>query len=229
MTFADKVLEFNASLSLANVKLPEGIRVMNPFRDGNSKLIQRVTTEFYTKYYNDNRPRKIILGINPGRLGAGATGVPFSDTKRLKSECGIEIPEFSTHEPSSAFVYKVIHAYGGARKFYSEFYIGSLCPLGFVVKKEDEKEVNYNYYDNKKLQDLVTPFIVSSVINQIAFGIDIEKCICLGTGKNYKFMKTLNDRHGFFNKIVPVEHPRYVMQYKSKYLDEYVKKYLEAI
>jgi len=87
MTFAEKILQFNASLSLKNSILPERVEAMNPFRGENSVLINKLTSEFYLKYYSDDNPRKLILGINPGRLGAGATGIPFTDTKRLSGDC----------------------------------------------------------------------------------------------------------------------------------------------
>lgn len=81
-TFADKIIEFNKFLHFEGL-LPDGIRIMNPFRDN---YIFKVSSSFYRKYYNDNKPRHLILGINPGRFGAGFTGVPFTDTKRLTKE-----------------------------------------------------------------------------------------------------------------------------------------------
>ena len=38
--------------------------------------------------------------------------------------------------------------------FYANYFIGAVCPLGFM---KDGK--NINYYDDKKLQQAVTPFI----------------------------------------------------------------------
>ena len=75
-TFADNVIEFNKSLDFQGT-LPRGIKIMNPFKDGQ---IISISSSFYKKYYNDNRPRHFILGINPGRFGAGVTGIPFTDT-----------------------------------------------------------------------------------------------------------------------------------------------------
>ncbi len=50
------------------------------------------------KYYHDFNQRKFMIGINPGRHGAGVTGVPFTDTKRLESVCGIKMESAHTHE-----------------------------------------------------------------------------------------------------------------------------------
>lgn len=229
MTFAQKVLHFNNSLDLGNIQLPPKIEVMNPFQGEHAALIQRVTQEFYHKFYNDNKKRHLILGINPGRFGAGLTGVPFSDTKRLLSDCGIEVTEVKSHEPSSVFVYEVIRAYGGAEAFYEQFYISSLCPLGFIIENDKGKMVNYNYYDQKDLEEAVTPFIIQTLQQQIDIGNYTDKCFCMGTGKNYKFFQKLNKQHQFFDEIIPLEHPRFVVQYRTKRMPEFVEKYLKLL
>jgi hypothetical protein len=36
----------------------------------------------------------------------------------------------------------------------------------------------------------------------------------------------LNKEHGFFNKVIALEHPRYIIQYKSKQMQEYIVKYI---
>ena len=84
LTFADHVIAFNQTLDFSG-KLPDGINIMNPFK-GNDEIIA-VSSLFYRTFYNDHKKRHLILGINPGRFGAGVTGVPFTDTKRLKNEC----------------------------------------------------------------------------------------------------------------------------------------------
>ena len=88
MTFADKIIHFNNQLHYTGPALPQGICIMNPYRE--FEQTNRISELFYHKYYNDNNPRHIILGINPGRFGGGLTGIPFTDPKRLKTECGID-------------------------------------------------------------------------------------------------------------------------------------------
>lgn len=224
-TLASKIIRFNESLKFEKT-LPDGIRVMNPFKSNNEAL--KVSSEFYRKFYDDNTIRTMILGINPGRHGAGATGIPFTDTKRLKENCSLEIRGLNTHEPSSVFVYKMIEAYGGAGKFYSKFYINSVCPLGFT-KFKDGKELNYNYYDNKQLILAVKDFIVTSIRKQIRFGMNTEICYCLGAGKNYEFLEKLNSEYNFFRNIIPLEHPRFIIQYKMKKLSYYIDMYLNEL
>jgi len=94
-TFADRVITFNKSLIYSG-KLPPGFDVLNPFNDNPETTI--VMQQFYKEFYNDNKKRKFIIGINPSRHGAGVTGVPFTDTKRLESVCKIKMQSAHTHE-----------------------------------------------------------------------------------------------------------------------------------
>ena len=223
-TFAEKVISFFKELEYKG-SLPPGISVMNPFRD-NPEIIP-VISEFYTKFYFDTNPRHLILGINPGRFGAGVTGIPFTDTKRLNEKCGLLIPGIQTFETSSVFVYEMIDAFGGVEKFYSKFFISAVSPLGFTSESKKGSAVNYNYYDSRKLTDAIYGFIIESLTRQLQFGIERDICFCLGTGRNYKFLIQLNEKLKLFKKIVPLEHPRYVMQYKSKLKQMYINKYIE--
>ena len=224
-TFADKVIAFNRQVDFAG-ELPAGIRMMNPYREDENVLI--LSSAFYKKYYNDFHKRHIILGINPGRFGGGVTGVPFTDSKRLIEKCGIAYAGKETHEPSSVFVYEMIDAYGGATSFYKHFYINSICPLGFTATGNNRKEINYNYYDSKELLNAVYDFMIENIRQQISLGVDTDLCFCFGNGKNEKFLRSINDKYGFFKKIIALEHPRFIIQYKSKFKQEYIDKYLEA-
>lgn len=223
MTFADKVIQFNDQLNF-NGQLPEGIGVMNPFKD---PYIKELAGAFYKKYYNDNRQRHLILGINPGRFGGGLTGIPFTDSKRLKSELKMAYNGPESHEPSSVFIYEMIDAYGGPEQFYSDIYIHSVFPLALLKINEKGKEVNYNYYDSKALTAAVHGAIIDNIRRQIAIGVATDVCFCFGTGQNFKFLSGLNKEQDFFGEIIPLEHPRFIMQYKSKSKQAYIDKYLE--
>src|SRR5437899_2747523 len=94
-TFGDKVIDFNRHLHYSG-KLPQDFDVINPYRD-NPETIE-VMQQFYHKFYQDSNQRKFIIGINPSRHGAGVTGMPFTDTKRLESVCGIRMQSAHTHE-----------------------------------------------------------------------------------------------------------------------------------
>jgi hypothetical protein len=226
MTFADKVIKFNRQLEYTGEKLPAGIRIMNPFKELEQTI--GISELFYHKYYNDTNPRHIILGINPGRFGGGLTGIPFTDPKRLKSECHINYEGKITHEPSSVFVYEAIHAYGGVEAFYRDFYINSLCPLGFTTIDASGKEKNYNYYDSKELIHATNGFIVENIRKQIDLGVETDVCFCFGTGKNESFLRKLNEEYHFFKRIIALEHPRFIMQYKTATKQFYIDKYVAA-
>ena len=225
MTLADRIIAYNRSLEFTGL-LPPGIRIMNPFRNNPHAI--RISQNFYTKYYNDNKPRFLILGINPGRFGAGATGIPFTDTIRLNEKCGIPVDSFRTYEASSAFIYEMIDAFGSVKAFYEKFFVSAVCPLGFTRTNDKGTAVNYNYYDSKELTQAVYNFITENLEKQLRLGIDTTLCYCLGTGKNEDFLRKLNERQRFFKTIIALEHPRFIMQYKVKSKKLYIEKYLSA-
>ncbi|MDN3582582.1 SMUG2 DNA glycosylase family protein [Mucilaginibacter flavus] len=224
-TFADRIIDFNKNLQYTGT-LPTDISIMNPFRDNDFAF--DVSSRFYRKYYNDEYPRHLILGINPGRFGSGMTGVSFTDPKRMINQCHIPYNGPITHEPSSEYVYDMINAFGGISEFYQQFYIHSVCPLGFTITGPKGKEINYNYYDMPALSKAVYPFIIENLQKQIDIGFETDVCFCFGTGKNEAFLKKLNEEKRFFKKIVALEHPRFIMQYKSKTKQDYIDKYLKA-
>ncbi|MEO8582702.1 MAG: uracil-DNA glycosylase family protein [Flavitalea sp.] len=226
MTFVKRVIEFYEQLRYDGALLPSNIRIMNPYAE--EEQVASIVHTFYNKYYNDTKSRHLILGINPGRFGAALTGIPFTDPKKLVSECKLNYEGKITHEPSSVFVYEMITAYGGPAAFYSDFYINSVCPLGFVSLDRNGREKNYNYYDSPELTSIVKTFIIENIRKQIALGVNTNICFCFGTGKNKKFLLTLNEEYHFFTEIVALEHPRFIMQYKSNDRQHYINKYLEA-
>ncbi|EKG2418110.1 SMUG2 DNA glycosylase family protein [Listeria monocytogenes] len=228
-TIAKRILQFNEALRNSSFDLPEGYRAVNPYSGDQSELVEKITTAFYQKYYNDTKPRRIILGSSPARRGSAVTGVPFEDAKHLQNETGIFIDEFYINQSSSDFLYDVMTEYGSCEQFYTDFYMNFVCPLGIVRTNAKGNEVNCNYYENKKLQTALKSFILESIRRQIDFGIDTSVCYCIGSGENFHFLSKINDEHHFFCTIIPLEHPRFIMQYNSKNKDVYMKKYLCAL
>lgn len=224
-TFGEKVIDFNLNLKYSGL-LPDGFRVLNPYLDNPETL--DVMQQFYHKYYNDFEIRKFIIGINPSRHGAGVTGVPFTDTKRLKDICGIEMKSAYTHEISSVFIYDMIEAFGGAEFFYQNFYINSPFPLAIIRKTKENKWINANYYDDKTLFEMVKDFMIDSLKKHISLGIDTSKVFVLGK-KNADFIQKLNREANLFDELKILEHPRYIQQYKSKEKQLYIEKYILAL
>lgn len=228
-TFAEQILQFNDNLSRESIDLPTGFKVINPFKGEKKEQVRKVTFAFYQKYYNDTHTRRLILGSSPARRGSAVTGVPFEDAKHLQNETGIYIDRFYINKSSSGFLYDVIREYGGCKKFYTDFYMNFVCPIGIVRINPKGNEVNCNYYENKKLQEVLYPFIISTIRDQLGFGIDPSVCYCIGSGENYSFLSKINKEHNFFNTIIPLEHPRFIMQYNSKYKDIFMEKYINAL
>lgn len=228
-TFAERVLHFNDKLSQEVLDVPAGFKVINPFNGAQRDQVKRVTTAFYQKYYNDTGTRRLILGSSPARRGSSVTGVPFEDAKHLQSVTGIFIDKYYVNQSSSGFLYDVISEYGGCKKFYTEFYMSFVCPLGLARINSKGNEVNCNYYENKKLQEAVYSFIVSSIQSHIKLGIDTSVCYCIGCGENYSSLLKINKEYNFFNIIIPLEHPRFIMQYNSKNKDIFIEKYINAL
>lgn len=223
-TFADQVVEFNKKLNFTGI-LPNDFQVLNPYLDNPETLV--VMQKFYQKYYNDSNQRKFMIGINPSRHGAGVTGVPFTDTKRLETVCGIKMESAHTHEISSVFIYDMIAAYGSPEEFYRDFYINSPFPLA-IVRKSKGSWINANYYDDKELFNDVKDFMIDSLKKHISLGLDTSEVFVLGK-KNADFISKLNEEAGLFHQMTVLEHPRYIQQYKSKEKDLYIDKYILAL
>lgn len=216
MKLCDQILSFLYALNL-DLAIP-GVTVLNPFQDpGVRKLCDR----FYRKYYSDQLTRTLILGINPGRFGGGITGIPFTDPVKLEDICGIPNNLKKKAELSADFIYQMILAFGGASKFYQHFYISSVPPLGFT-----ENGKNLNYYDKAEVKKILLPFILQSLDAQLKFGLNRKTCLCLGEDKNFKFLSDINDRYRFFQKVIPLPHPRFIMQYQRKKIKEHISNYL---
>ena len=218
--FSEKIISFIQQLKFP-VPLTDGIEILYPFLD---KAVMNTCSQFYEKYFADNNKRSLIIGINPGRFGAGVTGIPFTDPIRLKENCGINHNWPLKQELSSVFIYEMINAFGSVEKFYSNFYITAVSPLGFIQNNR-----NLNYYDNRALQTSIKPFVIDCLEKQIAFGVKTDKAFCLGDGKNYSYLSKLNDEYHFFKQIIPLSHPRFIMQYKLKKKQDYIKKYIDEL
>ena len=229
ITFAEQVLNFNNKLSHESLDLPYGFKAINPFNGDQKELVKEITSAFYKKYYNDTRSRRLILGSSPSRRGTAITGFPFEDAKHLQSETGILVDKYYINQSSSGFLYDVMRKYGGCKKFYADFYMNFVCPIGIVRINSRGNEVNCNYYESKKLQKVLYNFIISTIRSQIDFGVDTSVCYCIGSGENYRFLSKINNEYNFFSKIIPLEHPRFIMQYNSKKKDVFIEKYINSL
>ena len=113
-------------------------------------------------------------------------------------------------------------AFSICEKFYKKFYISAVSPLGFV-----KEEKNLNYYNVKGLPETLEPFIVNCLKEQLSWGVDKRVCYSLGEGENFKYINKLNAKFQFFSEMVALPHPRFIMQYRRKRIDEFVLMYKE--
>ncbi|MFK0154358.1 uracil-DNA glycosylase family protein [Streptomyces sp. NPDC090493] len=228
-TVADRILQFNEELAETTLEMPPGFAVINPFSGPQKERVHEVTTAFYHKYYDDDRPRRLVLGSSPARRGTAVTGVPFEDAKLLESETGVDVDGYAVSRPSAGFLHDVIARYGGRTSFYADFVMSFVCPLGLVRRNPQGREVNCNFYENKKLLELLHDFLVDALGRQVALGTDTSVCYCIGSGENFKYLSKVNEGQRFFKKIVPLEHPRFITQYNGARKEEFAEKYLSAL
>ena len=219
-TFANRLQHFLATFP-APPALPDGVQALNPYQDPS---VATLLTQFGEKFYADHHPRVALLGINPGRFGAGRTGVAFTDPATLAGPCGIpnELPR--QLELSSQFVYRAVAALGGPAAFYQDFYLGSLYPL--VLLRHGK---NYNYYDSPALLAALEPTIRAGLQRQVEeLGLVRTAAVCLGRRNGLLFAK-LNKELGLFDRLVVLDHPRYLMQYRRRDLPAHVAWYAETL
>lgn len=219
-TGAEHLISFYKNLKPPK-NLPANIEWLYPQKDA---AVMKIVEQFFHQYYSDAQTRTLLLGINPGRFGAGVTGVNFTAPKQLKQFCGIEHSFKNQSELSAEFIYEMIEAYGGVEKFYANSFIGSVCPLGFIKNGK-----NINYYDDKELLSVVNPFIEKSMKQLIDFNVNRNVCFCIGGEKNYKYLSALNEKHHWFETIKALPHPRFIMQYKRKQKQQYIEQYVQCL
>ena len=88
---------------------------------------------------------------------------------------------------------------------------------------------NLNYYDDRQLENSIKNFVVECINLQLEFGINRDIAFCLGEGKNFAYLSKLNNEMNFFEKIVALPHPRFIMQYRLKKKEEYIERYLREL
>lgn len=219
MSFASKAIKYFCNLNSPRKQIG-GVKIINPY---SSPEVKSVVKEFLKKYYDDNKGRIFIIGINPGRFGGGLTGISFTDPVALRENCGIENNLGKKRELSSRFIYQLANEFGGTKKLFSKVFLTALYPFALIQNGK-----NYNYYDNKSFALQLKKDIIKNISAQISFGARRNFAIILGK-KNADHFIPINKEMKFFDKLIILEHPRYIMQYRLKSVEHYIKKYIEVI
>lgn len=219
-SFGTDIERFLMSMRYDGV-LPNGIEILDPYKDPE---VKRVIHEMVSRYYTGDHLRIGVWGINPGRFGAGVTGLSFTDPWAVKNVLGIETTLDGRRELSAEFISMVIEAYGGPQVFYRDVYMCALSPLGFI-----KAGININFYDDPVLIREIVPFVIRSLTAQHAAGLVPDRCIVLGTGK----LKTFTEREVKsvmgYETIEYLEHPRFIMQYRRSQVPSFVEKYVDVL
>ena len=171
---------------------------------------------FDEKYYHEGFPKIVLCGINPGRKGAGVTGVPFVDmatlAKRLP-DANISFSGKGTEKSAQYFNEIVNHKEFGVKKFYKKFYVTNLSWVGFT-----KDNINYNYYDIKSKK--AKEYIYEAFINEMKV---IKPDVIIPIGAKVK--KTL-DNLSFDSNITiakAVTHPGKYAYLKKPEIDNFQK------
>lgn len=220
--FATRLLHLLRTFSLPPAPLPGAVEVRSSFQD---PAVAAILPEFARQYYRADTPRVGIFGINPGRFGGGRTGVAFTDPVALTEICGIAhaLPK-QRRELSSEFVYKFIAELGGPTPFYAHFFLSSVYPLELTHAGK-----NYNYYDAPALIKALWPDMLLSIKRQ-ATELNLRRDVAVSLGRrNGEFLRKLNEELGLFDRIEILDHPRFLMQYRRRFLAESVARYVEVL
>jgi hypothetical protein len=215
-TFGARVIDFYRALRAPDLQHLD-VDSLFPFRD---PQVWAAVETFYTRFFHDKAPRRFIIGINPGRFGGGITGIPFTDPVSLERQCGIANPFAKRRELSAEFIEALIDRLGGPADFYGRNFITAVSPVGFTRHGK-----NFNYYDDPRVVAALEPFIISAFRTQLEFGARRDLGIVLGTGKNFRYVEHLNATHRFFDRLIAVEHPRFIMQYRRPHVKRYLSSY----
>lgn len=109
--------------------------------------------KFLDYFFNDNKNRNLIIGLNPGKIGANKTGIAFTDPTNAIEYLQLDIPEDSTRERSSRNLYPLfLEAFNGEiDKFYQSYFITNLFLLGAVEYNHQHDLVNTKFDNLKKV------------------------------------------------------------------------------
>lgn len=145
--------QLNSNSETRRALRQEGITVLEGFAN-NIELVR----DYYRNFYVAKTERIVLCGINPGKNGAGKTGIPFIDFKGASQLLSRELKK--DQETSAQFIHSIIESFG-SRKFHDQVYMTNLSWFGFVKDKK-----NLNYYD-------LPPFLIPSFIDSFVMEMNI--------------------------------------------------------
>ena len=187
----------------------EKISILNGFIE-NSELVRRYNREFYIS----KTPRIVFCGINPGRNGAGKTGIPFIDyngASQLLSD-----NDQNDKEASAQFILSVITEIG-KEEFHNTVYMTNLSWFGF---KQGKKNLNYYKLPSPLKSTFTDSFLEEMDIVQPKLIIPLSKEV----EKALKQMK--KEGRLIYPLSTRLPHPYYcsIGENANKYKDDYINR-----
>jgi len=174
---------------------------------------KEVVFEFNCKYIEPNKPKIVICGINPGRFGAGKTGIPLLDFPSLSKILPNmnEIPH-EKPEKSAKFIFSIIEHFG-VNDFFKQFYLTNISCIGFYCTKTKK---NINYYE---LPLSIQYFLFDNFSKEINY---IKPKIIIPLGKEVEKNLIMDLKHEHkINTEIGTRLPHPSTRYARK--DDYIK------
>lgn len=117
--------------------------VLNELERANIRIVDgflkhpELVRQYYTRMYSADRRRIVFCGSNPGRMGAGKTGIPFIDFKGANQL--LKTVHLHDSEQSAQFILSVIEEIG-VKDYHDTVYMTYLSWYGFT---KDNRNMNY--------------------------------------------------------------------------------------
>ena len=188
-----------------------GIQVLQEF------LTHRAWLDaFWQHYVPYPLPQTVILGLNPGRFGAGQTGIPFIDFRSLSVLLpDAELPKLDS-EPSATFFFRVVQQIG-AEKFYREFFVSNVSALGYLRNGK-----NANYTD---LPQVAQQIVARNFAEEMA-ALRPKRIIALGREAEASAQELYPDGSV---RISHLPHPSWIMTYRLREAQSWVRRYAQML
>ena len=200
----------------SNTLKSKNIRILSEFLDNEKNII-----EFHKKYVEPNSPKIVICGINPGRKGAGKTGIPFIDFASLTRM----LPDIKENdsEQTAKFFFSVIQKIG-IENFYKNFHVTNLSWFGFS-RIDKNKNVNY---DNEDIPAEIKNCLIDKFVEEMEL-INPDYIITLSKDVLYE-LKSLKEQKKISSEIgARLNHPSWITTYRSKDINMWKIKYVETL
>lgn len=142
----------------------EGISILPGFKE-QAELVRA----YYKKFYSKPGRRIVFCGINPGRYGAGKTGVPFIDFDGISRL----IPGYGRQdkERSAQFMLSIIDQYE-IGNFQDAVYLTNISWYGFL---RNGKNLNYYILPRTVRHHFIESFVEEMKIVQPSFIVPLSE------------------------------------------------------